>query len=99
MVLDFSRPKKRSVVISGHKTSFTLEDVFWNILKKIASRENLSLARFIMNIDEMRCSTIMLQKDKAHIGGLSTALRVVVLKDIIENPDFYRQENIFPEVM
>lgn len=91
---DFSRPKKRSVVIAGHKTSFTLEDVFWDILKKISSRENISLARFIMRVDEMRCQTIMKKTDKDYVGGLSTALRVVILNDIIDNPDFYQRERI-----
>ena len=28
---------KRSVVLAGHKTSVSLEDEFWNTLKKIAA--------------------------------------------------------------
>ncbi len=27
---------KRSIVVSGHKTSVSLEDAFWNALKEIA---------------------------------------------------------------
>ena len=28
---------KRSIVIAGHKTSVSVEDAFWNSLKKIAA--------------------------------------------------------------
>ncbi len=30
---------KRSIVVSGHKTSVSLEDAFWNALKEIAKAQ------------------------------------------------------------
>ena len=33
---------KRSIVVTGHKTSVTLEDAFWNGLKEIASGSSCS---------------------------------------------------------
>ena len=31
--------RKRSVSLSGHKTSFSLEDEFWDELRALASKE------------------------------------------------------------
>ncbi len=33
---------KRSIVVSGHKTSVSLEDAFWNALKEIAKARNVT---------------------------------------------------------
>ena len=74
--LDFSRPKKRSIVIFGHKTSFTLEENFWILLKKMAIANNLSLAKLIQKIDEDRLKS---DTDKKNLGGLSSAIRAVIL--------------------
>ena len=35
---------KRSIVIDGHKTSVSLEDVFWNALRDIAHARGESLS-------------------------------------------------------
>ena len=35
---------KRSIVLAGHKTSGSLEDEFWNTLKKIASDRHVTLS-------------------------------------------------------
>jgi predicted DNA-binding ribbon-helix-helix protein len=35
---------KRSIVIDGHKTSVSLEDAFWDDLKKIAHARQVTLA-------------------------------------------------------
>ena len=61
------RLKKRSVKISGHITSISLEDEFWAELKKIAAQEKLSMNALIAKIDSTRK------------GNLSSALRVYVL--------------------
>ena len=68
--------KKRSVTLSGHPTSITLEDEFWNLLKKVAIEKNISIASLINEIDEARLQTLS--------GGLSSAIRVYILKHILE---------------
>ena len=35
---------KRSIFLAGHKTSVSLEDDFWNALKKIAGDRHVTLA-------------------------------------------------------
>ncbi len=62
--------KKRSVKISGHITSISLEDEFWAELKKIAAQEKLSMNALIAKIDSGRK------------GNLSSALRIYVLNKI-----------------
>jgi len=44
--------KKRSVSISGHRTSFALEDEFFSELKSIAAEKNLSIAALVNEIDK-----------------------------------------------
>jgi predicted DNA-binding ribbon-helix-helix protein len=62
---------KRSVVIDGHKTSVSLEDVFWSDLKAIAHAQEATLSELVAKIDETR------QK-----GNLSSAIRLFVLEHI-----------------
>ncbi|MGQ0528019.1 MAG: ribbon-helix-helix domain-containing protein [Alphaproteobacteria bacterium] len=62
--------KKRSVTISGHATSITLEDEFWDALKKIAAEENKSINELISGIDIGRSE------------NLSSALRLHVLQTL-----------------
>jgi len=61
--------RKHSIVIAGHPTSFTLENIFWDELKKIARTSNLSLSSLVAQIDGHRS------------GNLSSALRVFILKN------------------
>lgn len=61
-------PRKRSVRIRGHATSFSLEEPFWQALKRLAAAEGLSLAELVARVDEARGPL-----------NLSAALRVVVL--------------------
>ena len=60
---------KRSVLISGHRTSISLEEAFWRELIDIARRRNKSINRLVAEIDETRS------------GNLSSALRVFVLEE------------------
>ncbi|MEZ5758454.1 MAG: ribbon-helix-helix domain-containing protein [Emcibacteraceae bacterium] len=62
--------KKHSVVIAGHQTSITLENIFWHQLKSIARNENKSLKTLITEIDKDRTT------------NLSSAIRVFILKKI-----------------
>ncbi len=46
--------RKHSVFLSGHATSVTLEDAFWQALKKIAQEQKRSLSQLITEIDNQR---------------------------------------------
>ena len=60
--------RKRSVTISGHQTSISLETAFWDALREIAHTHGLSVNALIERIDETRS------------GNLSSAIRVFVLR-------------------
>lgn len=61
--------RKHSATLHGHRTSFTLEEPFWQELKQIAEYRDIPLARLIAEIDDAR------EADT----NLSSALRVHVL--------------------
>jgi len=46
--------EKRSVSLSGHRTSVALEPEFWAALEGIAARAGVSLAALVMQVDEQR---------------------------------------------
>ena len=69
-MVDPSRPQKRSVLVAGHRTSVSLEDAFWEVLKELADRRGLSLNQLVTEVDEGRS------------GNLSSALRVYALREI-----------------
>ena len=50
-------PVKRSVEIAGHKTSISLEPLFWDMLKAAALREGLPLNALVARIDAARIAT------------------------------------------
>jgi predicted DNA-binding ribbon-helix-helix protein len=62
--------KKRSVDIAGHRTSVSIEEPFWDALRDIAGRQNISVNELIATIDTQR------------EGNLSSAIRVYVLKEL-----------------
>ena len=47
-------PVKRSVEIAGHKTSISLEPLFWDLLKQAAEREGVPLNALVARIDGQR---------------------------------------------
>ena len=47
-------PVKRSVEIAGHKTSISLEPLFWDLLKLAAAREGVPLNALVARIDAER---------------------------------------------
>ena len=65
------RPRKRSLIINGHNTSVSLEDLFWEELKNIAKEEQLSINQLVAKIDENR---------NFEKSSLATELRELVLK-------------------
>ena len=60
---------KYSVAIDGHRTSVSLEPVFWGALKEIAAARGMTLSAVVTEVDRTRR------------GNLSSALRVFVLKE------------------
>lgn len=65
--------RKRSVKISGHATSVSLEEEFWVVLQEIAAHKNISINALIAEIDDNNS------------GNLSSAIRVYILKTLQEN--------------
>lgn len=68
------RDFKRSLTISGHRTSLSLEPEFWTVLKAAARAEHKSLAALVGEIDRSRGER-----------NLSSALRVWVLKRVMRD--------------
>lgn len=70
-MIDIDSPseiKKRSVVIEGHRTSISLENIFWETVRDIATSRGLSVNQLITEIDSART------------GNLSSAIRTYVLQ-------------------
>ena len=67
---------KRSVKISNHRTSISLEKEFWLELISASKKLNLSLNKLITIIDGERLSNNI---------GLSSATRVWILKWVKKN--------------
>ena len=62
-------PVKRSVEIAGHKTSISLEPLFWELLRQAAARESVPLNALVARIDEQRIRA-------ARPPGLAGAIRL-----------------------
>ena len=64
-------PIKRSVTLAGHRTSISLEPVFWALLEEEAARKNLSINQFVSQIDDARTS------------NLSSAIRTYLVETLL----------------
>ena len=62
-------PIKRSVEIAGHKTSISLEPLFWDMLRAAAEREGLPLNALVARIDAERIAA-------SRPPGLAGAIRL-----------------------
>lgn len=51
---DLRPPVKRSLSLSGHRSSVTLEPVFWDVLRARAAAEGVSLNALASRIDALR---------------------------------------------
>jgi predicted DNA-binding ribbon-helix-helix protein len=69
--------KKHSVSIRGHRTSFSLEQVFLDELREIARARGLTFAGLVALVDETR----------PREANLSSALRIFVLEQAKARPD------------
>lgn len=61
--------QKRSVTISGHRTSVSLEPSFWEALERLARADGKSIAEIVRSVDASRAGE-----------GLASALRLFVLE-------------------
>ena len=69
MDTSYHPPVKRSVEIAGHKTSISLEPLFWEMLKAAARREDLPVSALVARIDAERL-------DAPTPPGLAGAIRI-----------------------
>lgn len=46
--------RKHSITLHGHRTSFSLEEAFWQELNVIADERQIPLAALVVEIDENR---------------------------------------------
>lgn len=65
-------PRKQSITLHGHRTSFSIEGPFLDELRAIAAERDLSFAALVAEVDENR-------PDGAN---LSSALRLYVLNAV-----------------
>ena len=63
------RPVKHSLTLRGHRTSVSLEDIFWDRFRDIADQDGKTINGLAAEIDEGRGDI-----------GLASALRVYVLE-------------------
>lgn len=62
-------PVKQSIRIAGHKTSISLEPVFWDMLKQAARDREMAISSLVGEIDAERIKA-------ATPPGLASAIRV-----------------------
>lgn len=66
------RPVKRSLTLSGHRTSVSLEAVFWEEFQRLARTRGRSVNALAAEIDARRQPP----------GSLASAIRVFVLEEV-----------------
>ena len=66
------RPVKRSLTLQGHRTSVSLEAVFWAEFQRLAAARGKSVNRLAAEIDAARTPP----------GSLASAIRVYVLEAV-----------------
>jgi len=69
-----STVKKRSIIIGNHKTSISLEDIFWASLKQIARERATTVSAIIGLLDASH-----------ERGNLSSTIRLFVLDHYCKN--------------
>lgn len=72
-------PVKRSVQIDRHKTSISLEPLFWDMLKAAAEAEAVPINALVARIDAERIKS-------ATPPGLASAIRVWLVTNISSAP-------------
>ncbi|MEE4204940.1 MAG: ribbon-helix-helix domain-containing protein [Erythrobacter sp.] len=67
--IPYHPPVKRSIAIHGHKTSISLEPVFWDMLRHAAAAEGTAVSALVARIDAERIRA-------ETPPGLASAIRV-----------------------
>ena len=67
-----NRPQKRSVTLAGHRTSISLEPIFWRLLNDAAEAAGKSIGAYVAWIDERRTA------------NLSSSIRTHLVQRLIE---------------
>lgn len=65
----YPAPRKRSLTLSGHRTSVSLEEPFWQEFRRLAAAEGVSVNRLADRIDRHRGAEV----------SLASAIRLHVL--------------------
>ncbi len=71
---------KRSVTIAGHRTSLSLESAFWEALRRIARRRDMTVSGLVAEIDRAAGPAEARR-------NLSSAVRVFVLDAVRAGED------------
>nr|WP_137677177.1 ribbon-helix-helix domain-containing protein [Parerythrobacter lutipelagi] len=75
MAPPYHPPVKRSVEIAGHKTSISLEPLFWDMLRAAAEAESVPINALVARIDEERIKS-------PTPPGLASAVRLWVVANM-----------------
>ncbi len=71
-----ARPVKHSLTVRGHRTSVSLEELFWREFRRIARQRGMALNQLAAEIDAQRDNV-----------GLASAIRVFVLEQALSGDD------------
>lgn len=74
----FHPPIKRSVEIAGHKTSISLEPLFWDMLRQAAEAEGVPINALVARIDVERMAAEV-------PPGLAGAIRLWLVSNLTQN--------------
>ena len=66
------RPVKHSLSLSGHRTSVSLEDAFWQAFRALAREKGMAINELAAQIDARRDPNV----------GLASSIRVFVLRHL-----------------
>jgi predicted DNA-binding ribbon-helix-helix protein len=77
MTTPYHPPVKHSVEIAGHKTSISLEPLFWDLLCRAAEAEGLPLSALVARIDAERIGA-------KTPPGLAGAIRIWLVSRLAE---------------
>ena len=73
-----ARPVKRSLTLKGHRTSVSLEDIFWNAFRAYAEKDQRTINGLAAEIDAARGDI-----------GLASAIRIYVLERALAKDHFF----------
>lgn len=74
MTPPYHPPVKRSIQIAGHKTSISLEPIFWDMLRDAAQADDLPINAIVAAIDAERIKAVT-------PPGLASAIRVWLVSE------------------